>query len=437
MIIQLEFNEVTFPLVEQYIAKGKLPHFAKAFKEFSYRQTTSELVYTDIEPWINWVTAHTGKTFKEHGLFRLGDVDQLTFPQIYEVLESQGVTVGAMSPMNASNKTKHAAFWVPDPWTSTTITAPWLLRRIYAAIRCAVNDNAQGKLTLTDGLALMAGLVRYVPPNRWFRYARLALGARRKKWYAAIFLDAYLADIYFQLRSATKPMYSTLFLNAAAHIQHHYMYSSAVYDGPHKNPAWYVAPNADPLLDVYELYDQILGDALQTGSRVIVATALSQEPYPSPIYYYRIKDHAVFLKSLGINFSEVLPRMSRDFLVTFERGDDGAGSAALLHCAATLRGCTDLNGIALFEVDAREDSLFVTLIYANEVKNDQRFILPRAEKTLHGEVVFVAIKNGHHLPVGYLLDTHSAASATSPAVSLASLFSDVLSAFDVGQTVKN
>jgi hypothetical protein len=437
MIIQLEFNEVTFPFIEQYIAKGKLPHFAKAFKEFSYRQTTSELVYKDIEPWINWVTAHTGKKFEEHGLFRLGDVDQLTVPQIYEVLESQGVTVGAMSPMNASNKTKHAAFWVPDPWTSTAITAPWLLRHIYAAIRRAVNDNAQGKLTPVDGLALVAGLVRYVPPSRWFKYARLALGARRKKWYAAIFLDAYLADIYFQLQSATKPMYSTLFLNAAAHIQHHYMYSSAVYKGSHTNPAWYVAPNADPLLDVYELYDQILGDALKTGNRVIVATALSQEPYPSPIYYYRIKDHAVFLRSLGIDFSEVLPRMSRDFLVTFDPLADTAASTSLLHCAATLRACRDESGAPLFEVDEREGSLFVTLIYPNEIKIGQRFLLPRDEKSLHSDVVFVAIKNGHHLPVGYLLDTHRSENKSSPDVPLSSLFNNVLSAFNVDEVVQN
>ena len=34
--------------------------------------TKAELIYENLEPWIQWPSVHTGKTYDEHKIFRLG-----------------------------------------------------------------------------------------------------------------------------------------------------------------------------------------------------------------------------------------------------------------------------------------------------------------------------------------------------------------------------
>ena len=43
------------------------------------------------------VSVHTGKSFNDHKVFRLGDITSSTEKQIFEILESNGLKVGAVS----------------------------------------------------------------------------------------------------------------------------------------------------------------------------------------------------------------------------------------------------------------------------------------------------------------------------------------------------
>src|SRR5205085_285235 len=110
---------------------------------------------------------------------------------------------------------------------------------------------------------------------------------------------------------------STLFLNAGAHIQHHYLFNSPPVRAQStlRNPAWYVPEREDPVAEMLQLYDEILAEYLAMPNvDVIVATGLSQRPYDRVKFYYRLKDHGEFLRGLGISFHTVQPRMTRDFL---------------------------------------------------------------------------------------------------------------------------
>ena len=55
----------------------------------------------------------------QHKVFRLGDIVKYEGEQIFEKIESAGYHVGCISPMNASNKLKKPAYFIPDPWTNT------------------------------------------------------------------------------------------------------------------------------------------------------------------------------------------------------------------------------------------------------------------------------------------------------------------------------
>lgn len=400
----VELNEVNFDAVRYYAGRGELPVLASLIDRHGLNTTTSETEYEKLEPWIQWVTAHTGLTLAEHNIFRLGDIVEHDLPQIWERLEAEGKKVGAVSPMNARNRLRKPAFFVPDPWTRTDTSGSLLLRRLSSAVAQAVNDNASGRITSTSAGWLAAGLVRYARPRNYGAYARIVRNARRKPWQRAMLLDLLLHDVFVRLVKSQRPDFASLFLNSAAHIQHHYMFSSPAYSGFGKNPAWYVPAGEDPLLDVYRLYDRLVGDLMEAcpDARLMIATGLHQEPHPGTVFYWRLRDHKRFLSKLDVPFVDVEPRMSRDFLVKCR--DAGEAQAAQRRLESVRLG-----GLPVFEVDNRGDDLFVILSYPHDIESGAGLDLGNeAFPDFKGDIAFVAIKNGEHDGRGYFIDTQGA-----------------------------
>ncbi|HKR33313.1 MAG TPA: hypothetical protein VJT10_00675, partial [Steroidobacteraceae bacterium] len=264
-----------------------------------------------------------------------------------------------------------------------------------------VNENASARLTAGSLLGLLGGVVRYARLENYPRYAQLALGSIGRSWRRALFLDLLLADVFISELLRTGPHFASLFVNAAAHIQHHYMYCAAPYEGPHRNPPWYVATGDDPVLESYRLYDTIIGQLRRAvPARLMLATGLHQVPHDERTFYWRLREHDAFLRSIGVPFVRVEPRMSRDFLVA-------CADAQMARLAGErLAQAQALDGKPLFEVDNRGTDLFVMLTYPREITAEFRFRIEQREYAgLRDQVSFVALKNGEHDGVGYFLDT--------------------------------
>src|SRR5262249_30995290 len=102
-LVLLELNEINFEIARRYVEPLDLRNFSELFKR-GVRTTTSESKYELLEPWIQWVSARSGLTAAEHSIHRLGDIVGSSVPQVLEDLEARGLTVGAISPMNAENR---------------------------------------------------------------------------------------------------------------------------------------------------------------------------------------------------------------------------------------------------------------------------------------------------------------------------------------------
>ncbi|ALC12113.1 alkaline phosphatase family protein [Sphingopyxis sp. 113P3] len=408
---QLELNEINFDFIRRYCERGKLPTLNKLISSHGITETVSESRYEHLEPWIQWVTAHTGLPFEEHGVFRLGDIVNRDLNQVWEWLEGEGLRVAAVSPMNASNKTREAAFFIPDPWTETEVTGSWLLERVASAAGEAVNENAGAKLGAGTVFSLILAVARYCGPRVQARLASYALNALRgRKWALALVLDELLTAITLSETKATRPDYVTLFLNGGAHIQHHYMFNAEVYEGPHRNPDWLLSPQDDPLLAVYSQYDRFVAQILKAlpDYRLVIATGLHQNPYPEECYYWRLADHGKFLSRIGCENFTVQPRMSRDFLVEAGSADNAVVIQRRLEMAV------GDDGLRLFDVDNRGDSLFVMLTYPKDIPIGFGFAVGNEHfPDLRRMVNFVAIKNGEHDGIGYLIDTAETADSAN------------------------
>ena len=398
-VILLGLNELNFDYIEAYIKQGYLPNFKTLYEQHGFCQTTSESKYDLLEPWIQWVSIHTGKTYDEHKVYRLGDIaERQDLKQLWEIAEEKGLKVGAISPFNARNNLKNGGFFVPDPWTQTTVSGDAILQKMSQAVSSAVNNNANSKMDKGSAISLLRGFLKYVPAGRWFHYTGMALKLKKKFTKSAI-LDNILGDTFITLWKKNQPDFSSLFLNAGAHIQHHYMFNSKMYNGNQKNPNWYIPAGEDPILDILEEYDALLGRIMQLGCRMFVATGLHQKPHLHTTFYWRLKNHEEFLKLIGITgYKRVVPRMSRDFLI--ECNSDAEASGVQM----ALENITAADGMRIFTIDNRGQSLFIELTYDKDIKEGT--MITGTSIDLHHYVSFVAIKNGEHDGIGYLVDTN-------------------------------
>jgi hypothetical protein len=430
-VIFLELNEINFHFVQYYIKQGFLPAFSQLIDCYGIQETKSESKYEEIEPWIQWPTIRTGLDYEQHKIFRLGDICNLNADQHWELLEKNGYSVAAISPINAENRTKNSPFWIPDPWVDTKISGGGFCRRISSAIKQAVNDNAQEKVSFFSILALLEAFLTRIMFTSIPIYWKSLLGVFKKRhWSKAAIFDRLVADIYISLWRRYKPDFSTLFLNAGAHIQHHYMCSSPAYKGDAKNPEWYLSKNCDPLLDILEVYDTVLSDLFKIDNiRLMISTGMTQIPYETPTYYWRLKNHGEFLKKFDVQFNRVQPRMTRDFLIEFDTPE-------LAELAEkVLSSINSLDGERIFGViENRGSSLFVTLTYPNQIIGGFEIVsvLKNIQiSNFEREVVFVAIKNGHHDSLGYFVDTDGAQPNDLVPLPIRDIYKKVLDHFEV------
>jgi hypothetical protein len=402
-LIFLELNEINFDYVHYYINKGHLPNFKKLINKHGVFTTLSEKKYEEIEPWIQWPTIRTGLEYAEHKIFRLGDASNIVIRQHWEILEEQGYSVAALSPINGVNNTKNATFWIPDPWIETSTSGDGFAHRITRAIKQAVNDNSQEILSLSTILVVLEAVFTKSQLSSWPLYINECIGAFKKQhWSKAVVLDRILSDVFITLWKKHQPDFATLFLNAGAHIQHHYMSSSSAYTGKAKNPVWYVPQGVDPVLSIFAMYDKVIGElAALSSARLIMATGLRQVPYEKITYYWRLKKHADFLRKIGVKFDRVQPRMTRDFLVECSSPEQASIAEKLLNSVQAMDG-----GKIFEEVDNRGQDLFVTLTFPNDITEDMCIrVGNKVFNYFKSDVVFVAIKNGHHDTLGYFIDT--------------------------------
>ena len=400
-LILLELNEINFDVVEKYIVShsAKFPSLKKLLDGKKVR-TSAEQCYEELEPWIQWPSVHTAQTFAEHGVFRLGDMVGAKAPQIFEIVEGAGYKVGAISAMNAENRLANPCYFIPDPWTQTPSDGSFWSQSLTEAISQAVNDNAKAKITIKSAIQVALGLLRFAKPKHYISYLKLIAASRKKPWNKALVLDLLLHDVHASFFDSTQPNFSTLFLNAGAHIQHHYFLNAAPLRNElmYKNPEWYANPKDDPLADVLGLYDMIVGEYLdQSNSELLVATGLAQKPYDRLKFYYRLNRHADFLNSLGIMFTAVYPRMTRDFLIEFSDENEAGKAKNVLSDLKIENDKLPLFG----EIDNRGSSLFVTLTYPKEITENTKYIFNAKLILLKPQVSFVAIKNGMHQTEGF------------------------------------
>ena len=404
-LLFIQLNEINFEIVNKYLLASKkkfinLEVIRDSFKSFN---TFAEDEYKNLEPWIQWTSVNLGKDFKQHNIFRLGDIVKFqNEKQIYEKIEERGFRVGAIAPMNTENRLKSPSYFVPDPWTETNSDNSNFSKRLSLMLKQTVNDNASGNLSLKSILTILEIICKTFNFKKTFFLLKLIFSSLVKPWKKSLVLDYLMHLLHLYFLKKKLPNFSSIFLNAGAHIQHHYFYNSSQIKNALKNPIWYIDPLADPIEDMLEVYDEIIGDYIRISknkNQLLISTGLTQVPYDTVKFYYRLKDHQNFLKKIGIDYLKVLPKMTRDFEIIFDNKIKLELAKNILNKIKSKK-----NNINIFgEIEERDKSLFVVLTYPHEVQKDDIIIVnEKIDLNFFDELAFVAIKNGMHNSKGYV-----------------------------------
>src|SRR5438270_13961953 len=80
--------------------------------------TSDEYESGFLEPWVQWVSVHTGVPSSQHGIKNLGDVPNLAEDQIWERWSRRGLSSIIWGVMNGDRrKAKNCRILIPDAWT--------------------------------------------------------------------------------------------------------------------------------------------------------------------------------------------------------------------------------------------------------------------------------------------------------------------------------
>ena len=104
----------------------------------------------------------------------------------------------------------------------------------------------------------------------------------------------------------------------------------------------------------------------------------------------------MFFEKVGAELIDVVPRMTRDFLVSFDTEEQA------FKAEQKLSKIFVNNEVKLFEeIDNRGKDIFVVLTYPSEITDKTMITYSGKESKLGDLVTFVAIKNGEHQSKGF------------------------------------
>jgi len=437
-LILLELNELAPDLMTQFIEAGDLPNFRRLRQESTLYTTDAGEDPPNLEPWIQWITVHTGVPFSEHRVFHLGDAEEkLRYPGIGRIVSDSGASVGICGSMNAGYG-ELRGYVVPDPWSKTRHPHPSWLAGYYDFVASRVQESSRngGATSLTSNARFVATLLRAGLSARTVWETVRQLGAEcvdaGVAWRKACLLDLYQYDLFRGLNARYDVRFATFFSNCVAHYQHYYWRHMSPELFPVPPPASDHASLRDAIRTGFKVSDGVVGRVLRDYPRAIIVfcTALSQIPWTeTQKVTYRPRDFARLLRFAGIESGrvEIFPVMAEQFHVKCQDEPHAREVAAQLHDVK-------VNGASAVYVRTEGDSVFAGCSVF-ELRNGTEIITSRTDQRGVGfnDLFYMihTMRSGQHARPGMLWIRSGRSQLVADKVSVAAIAPTILTAMGI------
>lgn len=414
-VIVLEFNELTPALVARFMAEGLLPNFARLERESLVAVTDAEEQPPTLEPWIQWVTVHTGLPYADHKVFDLDDGAKLAAPRIWDLASEAGRRVWICGSMNAAARTDTIdGLVLPDPWASGVRPLPAGLFDPYLdLVRTYVQEYTADKPQVSKARVLRFGrfmLANGLSLKTIFTTIRQLAEELRKpvKWRRAVILDRLQWDVFRKFHHETKPALATFFLNSTAHYQHYFWRNMDPDAFPAKLEADVREKYADAIRFGYRKMDDIIGECFglaDAETSIVLCTALSQQPMlthedTGGKQIFKPVDQAKLFAFAGVRARyDYAPVMAEQFHLVFETEADAIAADAKI---AALR-LDDGRALMLVRRDGKR--IFSGCTLEQLPAAGARIVSGEGDATVAFDAYFYpveAVRSGMHHPDGML-----------------------------------
>jgi len=388
-VILFEINEITWDLVDPWIAQGKLPNF-KALKEAgSFGRSHSPDLGDGLDPWVTWTTFYTGKPQKEHNVFFLEQPqDEIKSKRVWEIAAQAGKSLGVFGSLNSQPIPSARGFFIPGTFSVKPDTHPKSLLPIQELNVKYTRNYGQGKKDDTlfsyakQALQLkMLGL----SSKTIFRITRQLAEEKLDSglyWKRACLQPLINFDFFTKLYREHRPDFATFHTNHVAHFMHRHWREM--------NPAAFdLKPTEearrqfqDVILYGHQIADELLGrmrELVDDDTVLIVASSMGQQPFNPPRLkegkkLVHVKSLPALLSLLGVGETATAEHMMADQFNVYFKDEVARGVTADLMKRAYL-GTPDRK---LFTVIPVGKSITSTISRYDGVKESTPCVFPHA-----------------------------------------------------------
>ena len=410
--IMLELNELTPTLMYRFMEEGKLPNFKRLHDESQVFTTDAEEEGMSLNPWIQWVTVHTGLTLEDHGVFLLGEGNELRAPTLGEIASEAGLPVFLCGSMNIRVRQPIRGAVLPDAWATDVSPQPAELEPFFRFVSRNVQEhtNDASPLGLSDYIDFLRFMLGHgLSATTAFSIVRQLLSERSGHygWRRVGILDQLQWDVFKHTYNRLQPKFSTFFLNSVAHLQHTHWRNLEPEKFANQPTPEEQAEFEDAILFGYQSNDRLIGrflDLAGPDTNLVFCTALSQKPCvgwedTGSKRFYRPRHFETLTEFAGIDTAHrCAPVMSEEFWVEFENDADAAAGETRL---AALR----VDGQPGFAVSRKGARVYVGCSIFSVIPSDARLTID-GEAASHPffDILYAAdsLKSGEHDPDGML-----------------------------------
>jgi hypothetical protein len=327
-VLLLEFNEINWAIIDRLIKERGakfLPNFVRLRQQGAWALQSAVERPPLLDPWITWVTLHTGVSPAVHGASVLGqEAETITAKRTWQYVAEAGRSVGVFGSISAYPPMPLRGFMVPGPFAPSDDTFPESLRPVQAINRRytqAHNKTAKAPgpfESLRIGAQLLSLGLR---PSTCLRVAAQLVRERispHMRWRRVSLQPLLNFDFFAKLYRQERPDFATWHSNHAAHYMHHYWRAWDDSKFKTKSPPEERAKYGEAVPFGYALCDELLGRAfklIDDQTVLVVASSMGQQPYVSEKYdegkiVVRLKNIEALLDLLGRDgIEEVVPTM--------------------------------------------------------------------------------------------------------------------------------
>lgn len=443
-VICLEFNELTPSLLDRFLNEGHLPNFQR-LKDQSVVQTTDANAQGEwLNPWVQWVTVHSGLDASEHEVYRLSNAYRLKVPAIWDLISQAGQQVWVCGSMNPWCSEELNGHMLPDPWSHQVHSFPEGEFDNYDSfVRKNVQDYAARKspASISDRIRF----IRYML-NNGLKVSTIQAVLKQlvlermgnHRWKRASILDAFQFDLFEQYYARHRPAFATFFSNSTAHYQHKYWRNMAPEEFLIRPTASEQRALKNAILYGYKQMDALVGRVLKMASRstIMLISGLSQKPFQEKdqeggVRYYRLHGKESLTKSLRIagEFSYE-PIMADEFFLRFVNEIDAEA------CADRLASILLPDGNPAFSAELDGSDVIAQCKCRFLMPSDATLTIRGSAETISFDDVFYwvdSVKSGTHHPEGifWVRQPGQAAAVREEPVSLTTIAPTILDVLGV------